>query len=252
MDRTFAEDVLARAVAVLGDVRAADDDREDAGRVIQAILLRAHPTEADLADLIGALGKALHVDLAVRRVLGEVQRLQPPQVVERAGRGVQRLMAQSFHDGNHEALAELLLVTLEEARWLHIVRDEWGKAATTWAANGLPGRKYPLAPLVSGWLHAFGKVPTWLGEIAEAHLDLISSSLLPRETRWQLHRAAPSVHGWRSLVSGLGWTPVIEPTLFDHEADVAVETLRQAIGESTDEATRLRLCLWFRELTGEP
>lgn len=248
--RTYAEEVLAQAAAVLGDVRADEDDREDAARVIQAILVRACPSEADLADLLTVLGRALHVHLAVRRVLGEVQRLKPSAVVERAGRGVGRLMDRAHRDGDHEVLCELILVVLEDERWHKWLRDEWGKAAVTWAVNRLPNR-YPVVLLVSGWVHAFGLVPGWLGEIAEAHPDLVTSPRLPRESRWILHRAAPTVVGWKNLASENGWTPLVGPALFGHEADVAVETLQQAIGESTDEAARLRLRVWLHELTGE-
>ncbi|MBX3232004.1 MAG: hypothetical protein KIT84_20190 [Labilithrix sp.] len=88
-------------------------------------------------------------------------------------------------------------------------------------------------------------------ELAEAHPDLISSSFLPRETRWQLHRAAPSVRGWHHLASENGWTPMVAPALFDHEADIATTTLEVAIGESTDGSARLRLRLWLREMTGQ-
>lgn len=250
MDLSYAERTLRHAIRVFGDVGADDEDREDAGRVVQAILIRACPTEADLADLISALGRALDVDLAARRVLGEIQRLRPSNVVERAARGVACLMEQAFRAGDHEALAELLLVALDEPVWTPKVRDEWGKAAVTSAVNQLPDR-YPVVLLVSGWVHAFGFVPPWLGEIVEEHPDLVTSTTLPRETRWILHRAAPSVTAWTSFATALGWTPTLEPELFGHEADVAVETLHQAIGESTDEAARLRLRLWLRELTGE-
>lgn len=249
VDLTYAEETLARAIVVLGEVHAPDDDREDAARVIQALLSRACPGEAALADLLSALGRALHVELAVRRVLGEVQRLRPDALVERVARGVERLMAQAYEGGDHEALAELLLVALEEPRWLPRVRDEWGKAAVTWAVSRLPER-YPLVLLVSGWVHAFGAVPDWMGELAEAHPDLVTSPRLPREVQWTLHRAAPTSAGWRSFASALGWTPTIESALFGGNLDVAVDTLEQAIGESTEESARLRLRLWLRELTG--
>lgn len=251
MDRTFAEDVLARAVAVLGDVRADEENREDAARVIQAILVQACPTEADLANLLSALGRALHVELAIRRVLVEVQRLQPAHVVERAGRGVEVVMGRAHRDGNHEALAELLLVALEEERWSRVLRDEWGKAAVTWAVNQLPARKYPAVLLIGGWLHAFGHVPVWLREIADAHPDLVTSNVLPPATRWQLHTAAPTVAGWHHLAGVRGIPTTVAPALFGDKADVAVDTLHQAIGETTDEGARLRLLTWFRELAGE-
>lgn len=247
---TFAEETLARAVAVLGDERGDEADREDAGLVIQAILVQACPSEADLTDLLVALSRALDVHLAIRRVLGAVQRLKPPAVVERAGSGVERLMDRAHRDGEHEALAELLLVALEDERWSRFLRGEWGKAAVSWAVNGLPARKYPTALLIGGWLHAIGRLPPGLRELVEEHPDLVTSAVLPRETRWQLHRAAPTVAGWRSFACALGWMPVIEPALFGHEADVAAETLQQAIGESIEESARLRLRLWLRELTG--
>lgn len=242
---------MARAIVVLGDERADDDDREDAARVIQAILVQACPTEADLADLVTALGRALHVHLAIRRVLGEVQRLRPPQVVERAGYGVARLMAQSFRDGDHESLGELVLVVLEEQKWQPRIQQEWGKAAVTWAVNGLPARKYPAALLVGGWIHAFGKVPSWLQELAEAHSDLVTSTLLPSTTRWQLHCAAPTVAGWHHLAGVRGTPTTIEPALFGDVVDVAAETIEQAFGETVDESKRNILRQWLYELTGE-
>lgn len=251
VDRSYAEMTLARATAVLGNVRAEDEDREDAARVVQAILVRACPTEADLADVISALGRALHVHLAIRRVLGEIQRLRPPQVVDKAGRGVERLMAQAHQAGDHEALAELILVALEEPRWLPRIRDEWGKAATACAVNGLPARKYPVVLLIGGWLHSFGVVPDWMSEIAEVHPDLVTSGVLPAATRWQLHTAAPTVAGWHHLAGLHGAPPTIEPSLFGGVVDVAVKMLEQAIGENVDQAKRATLEAWFHELTGE-
>lgn len=248
VDLTFAEETLARAIVVLGDVHAPDDDREDAARVIQALLSRSCPGEAALADLISALGRALHVDLAVRRVLGEVQRLRPDAVVERAARGVERLMAQAYEGG--EALAELLLVALEDGRWARLSRDEWGKAAVTWAISRLPDGKYPAALLVAGWLHLRGKVPSWLGELAEEHPGLVTSTSLPSATRWTLHTAAPTVAGWHHLAGARGVPAAIEPALFGDKADVAVETLTVALGENMHQVKRASLEAWLRELTG--
>lgn len=250
VDRTYAEETLARATAVLGDERADDEDREDAARVVQAILVQACPTEADLADLLSALGRALDVHLAIRRVLVEVQRLRPPQLVERAGHGVERLIGRAHRDGDHEALAELILVALEEPGWGRWLRDEWGKAAVTWAIDHVPERKYPAVLLVSGWVHAFGLVPGWMGEIADERPDLVTSAIVPRDTRWQLHHAAPSVRGWKSLASALGWTPVLEPALFGDRLDVAVDTLEQAIGETTAASQGFVLRRWLLELKG--
>lgn len=248
---TYAEETLTRAIVVLGDVRAEDNDREHAALVIGTLLRNgcAYPGEADVTNLFSALARACDVYLAIRRVLDGVQRLQPDTVVERAGHGVARLMDRTFRDGDHDALCELILVALEDERWTRLLRDEWGKAAVTWAVNRLPNR-YPVLLVVSGWVHAFGLVPDWMGEIAEAHPDLVTSPRLPREIRWILHRAAPTAFGWRSLANALGWTPIVEPALFGREADVAVETLQQSIGETTDEGTRLRLRIWFRKLTG--
>ena len=114
VNRTFAEDVLARATVVLCDVRAEEGDHEDAARAIQALLVQACPSERDLSNLISALGRGLDVHGALRRVLLEIQRLGPAHVVERAGFGVARLMAQAHQAGDHEALGELLLIALED------------------------------------------------------------------------------------------------------------------------------------------
>lgn len=250
MDGTFAEDVLSRAIAVLGDARADEDDREDAARVVQAILLRACPTEADLTDLLSAVGRALHVHLAIRRVLGEVQRLKPSQVVERAGHGVERMMDRVHRDRDHEALAELVLIALEDVRWARLLRDEWGKAAVIWAANKLPERKYPAALLISGWLHGFDRVPSWMREVAEEHPGLVTSNVLPPATRWQLHATSPTVAGWHHLAGARGVPPTVEAKSFGDRLAVAVETLEQAHGETMDDGKRLALRRWLHELTG--
>lgn len=250
VDRTYAEETLTRAIVVLGNERADDEDREDAARVIQAILVQACPTEAKLADLLAALGRALNVHLAIRRVLVEIQRLRPAHLVERAGRGVERLLGRVHRGGDHEALAELVLVAYEQPAWSPWLRDEWGKAALTWAINHVPERKYPAALLVGGWVRTFGRVPDWMGEIADEHPDVVTSAVLPRETRWQLHRAAPSVRGWKSLASALGWTPVLEPTLFADRLDAAVDTLEQAVGETADATRGFTLRRWLLELKG--
>jgi len=249
VDPTYAEETLARAIVVLGDAHAPDDDREDAARVIQAILVRACPSEAVLADLLSALGRALNVHLAIRRVLGEVQRLRPDAMVERAGRGVERLMAQAYQD-DHHALAELLLVAFEHELWARLLRDEWGKAATRWAVNGLPERKYPAALLISGWLHAFSKVPSWMRELAEEHPHLAASNVLPQATRWQLHTMSPSVGAWHHLAGTRGVPPTVEASSFGDRLAIAVETLEQAHGEAADVTKRSILLRWLHELTG--
>ena len=250
VDRTFAEEMLARAIAVLGDVHAPDDERNDAALVIGTILRRACPTEADLAEVISALGRALHIDLAVRRVLGEVQRLRPGTVVERAGRGVEWLMAQAYQDDDHEALAELVLVALEDGRWARLLRDEWGEAAVTWAISRLPDGKYPAALLISGWLHAFGRVPSWMRELVEEHPDLVASNVLPQTTRWQLHTMSPTVAGWHHLAGTRGVPQTIEASSFGDRLAIAVETLERARGEAADVTKRSILLRWFYELTG--
>lgn len=250
VDPTYAEVTLSRAIVVLGDVHAPDDDREDAARVVQAVLARACPNEATLADLLSALGKALHVYLAIRRVLGEIQRLRPDTVVERAGSGIERLMAQAYQGGDHEALAELLLVALEDERWARLSRDDWGKAAVSWAMTRLPDGKYPAALLIAGWLHLRGEVPPWLGELAEEHPDLVTSRSLPSSTRWTLHTAAPTVAGWHHLAGARGVPAAIEPALFGDRADVAVETLMVALGENVDQVKKAALKAWLHELTG--
>lgn len=250
VNTSYAEKTLARAVVVLGDVHAPDDDREDAALVIGTVLRRACPTEADLADLMSALGRALHVHLAIRRVLCEVQRLRPDTMVERAGGGVERLMEQAYQAGAHEALGELALVALEDERWARLLRDEWGKAAVAWAVSHLPESRYASSLLIGGWLHAFGRVPSWMRELAEEHPDLVTSTSLPSATRWTLHTAAPTVAGWHHLAGARGVPAAIEPALFGDKADVAVETLRVALGENMQQVKTASLEAWLRELTG--
>lgn len=249
MDRTYAEETLARAVVVLGDVRADDDDREDAARVIQVLLRPAHLTEADLADVLRALSRALGVHLAIRRVLGELQRLRPAEV-EKVGRGVEHLMDQAFRAGEHDALRELLLVALDEPAWASRIRDDLGMAAFTHAVNDLPASKYPVAFLVAGFLSERGEVPEWMRETVEERPELVSLALLAPATRWQLHHAAPSVSGWKSLAGLRGTKPVLEPPTFGSRLDVAAETLQQALGETVDETSRSVLRRWLVELTG--
>lgn len=247
---TYAEETLARAVAVLGDLRAEEDDREDAARVVQILLRRAYPTEADLSDLLSALSRALDIELAIRRVLGELQRLPRPQV-EGLGRGVERLLEQAFRSGHHDyPLRELIFAALEEPAWAARIRDEWAKAAFSSAVKELPRIRYPVALFIAGWLSERGAIPEWMREIVEERPDLISSTLLPPATRWQLHHAVPSVEGWKSLAGMRGTKPVLEAPTFGSRLDVAVETLEQAIGENTDEAARGILARWLHELTG--
>lgn len=243
---------MARAVRVLGDVRADDDDREDAGRVIQVLLRPSCPGETELADLITALSHATHVHLAIRRVLGALQGMKPPAVVEKVARGVERLMDQAFRAGDCDALYELVQVALDEPRWSPRIRDEWGMAVFKNAVDRLPEKKYPAALLVAGWLSERGEVPDWMREAVEERPELVSLALLAPATRWQLHHAAPSVAGWKGLAGMRGVKPVLEPPAFRFALDAAVETLKQAHGETVDEAARFTLGRWLVELTGAP
>lgn len=250
MDQTYAEQTLRHAIRVLGDLRADDDDREDAARVIQAVLRRACPSEADLTDLLVALSRALHIHLAIRRILGELQRLHPPHVVEKVGRGVEQMMRQAFGAGDYGALHEVLLVALDAEAWASRIRDVWGRAALGWAIEQQPVEKYAAPLLISSWVHAFGVTPDWMIEIVEERPNLVTSGALPVATRWQLHHAAPSVSGWASLAELRGTKPVLEPSNFGSQLDIAVTTLDRAYGEATDEARKTTLRGWIHELTG--
>lgn len=246
----FAEEMLVRATVVLGDVDTNEDDREDAARVIQAILLRAHPTERHVTDVISALSRALDVELATRRVLGELQRLPRPQV-ESLARGVERLLEQAFRSGDHDyPLRELIFAALEEPAWAARIRDEWVKAAVSSAVEELPRIRYPVALLISGWLSERGAAPEWMRELVEERPELVSSTLLPPATRWQLHGVAPSVEGWKSLTGMRGMKPVLEPAKLGDRLDIAVTTLEQAVGETCNGPTAAVLQQWLCELTG--
>ncbi len=249
MKQTYAAVNLAHAIRVLGDVHAEGDDRENAARVIQVLLLRAHPTEADLADIIRALSRALGVHLAIRRVLGELQRLRSAEV-EKVARSLEHLVVHALQEGHDDALYQLVLITLEEPAWASRIRDECGKAVLVAVIERLPGSKYPVALLVGGWLCARGDVPEWMRELVENRPHLITSSVLPPATRWQLHRASPSVAGWRSLADLRGEKPVLEASSFGPGLDVAVDILQQAVGETPDEARKSVLGRWLHELTG--
>ena len=88
-----------------------------------------------------------------------------------------------------------------------------------------------------------------MAEIVEERPDLVTSAALPPATRWQLHRAAPSAAGWRSLASVRGCDPIVEASTYGSRLDVAVETLGQALGECPD-AGKVGLRRWLHELTG--
>ena len=75
-------------------------------------------------------------------------------------------------------------------------------------------------------------------------------ALLAPATRWQLHHAAPSVSGWKSLAGLRGTKPTLEATTFGSALAVGVETLQQALGETVDETSRSALRRWLVELTG--
>lgn len=237
-----------RATAVLGDVRAADDDREDAARLIQNILLRAHPTERQLADLITALSRALDVHLALHRVLGELQRLRPAEVDRVAG-GLERMMRKAFRADRGDVLCTLIVAALDVPPWSARIRDRWAEAAFRHAVNDLPNSKYPAAFLVSGWISAHGVVPEWMRTVVEERPDVVASTGLPLATLWQLHTAVPSVAAWKALAESHRTKPVLEPAQFANQLDIAVETLEQAIGETSDVAANAVLRQWLHELT---
>lgn len=238
-----------RATAVLGDVRAADDDREDAARVIQATVLRAHPTERQLADVITALSRALDVHLALHRVLGELQRLRPAEV-DRVGGGLERMMRQAFRADRGDVLCRLIVAALDVPPWAARVQGKWAEAAFRHAVNDLPNSKYAATFVVSGWISTYGMTPEWMRTVIEERPDVVASTGLPLATRWQLHYAVPSVAAWKALAASHRRKPVLEPANFANQLDVAVETLTQAIGETSDAAANAALRLWLRELTG--
>lgn len=250
MVQAYAEETLVRATIVLGDVRADEDDREDAARVIQAILLRAHPTERQLAEIITALSRALDVHLAVHRVLGELRQLRPAEV-DRVGGGLERMMRQAFRADRGDDLCKLIIAAIDVPEWFRRIRGKWAEAAFRHAVNDLPNSKYPAAFLVSGWISTYGVVPEWMRTVVEERPDVVASTGLPLATRWQLHHAVPSVAAWKALAESRRTKPVLEPAEFANQLDIAVETLTQAIGETSDAATNAVLGRWRHELTGE-
>jgi hypothetical protein len=245
----FAEETLVRATVVLGDVGADEYDREDAARVIQTILLRAHPTERQLADVITALSRALDVHLALHRVLDELRRLRPAEV-DRVGGGLERMMMQAFRARRGDVLCKLIVAAIDVPPWSARVRDKWAEAAFRHAVNDLPNSKYGATFLVSGWISTHGMVPQWMRTVIEERPDVVASSGLPLATRWQLHYAVPSVAAWKALAESHRTKPVLEPAKFANQLEVAVETLTQAIGETSDAAANAVLRHWHHELAG--
>jgi len=246
---TYAEETLVRATAVLGDVGAGEDDREDAARVIQTILLRAQPTERQLAEIVTALSRALDVHLALHRVLGELQRLRPAEV-DRMGGGLERMMRKAFRADCGDVLCGLIVAAIDVPSWAARIRDQWADAAFRHAVNDLPNSKYAAAFLVSGWISTHGMVPEWMRTVIEERPDVVASTGLPLATRWQLHYAVPSVAAWKALAESHRTKPVLEPASFANQLDVAIETLTQAIGETSGAAANTVLRRWLHELAG--
>lgn len=249
MIQSFAEETLARALAILGDARCDEDERADAACVLQVILRRVYPTEAEISDVMRALSTALDVPLAARWVLGGLVSLRPP-VVGRLAQGIERLLEREYVAGRLENLAEVILVVLDEPVWAAVVREQWIHAAVADALQRLPESKTLIALLVGGWILARGDELGWVADLVEEHATLVTTGLLPIATRWHLHRAAPTVAGWRALSSARGPCPELDAALYGSRADIAVETLELAIGQTPDESRRITLARWLLALRG--
>lgn len=248
MIQPFFEETLARAVEVLRDVRRDDDERADAACVLQVILRRMHPTEAEISDIMRALSTALAVPLAARWVLGGLSSQSPP-IVEKVAGGVERLLQREFMAGRCSTLQELLLVTLDEPVWAMRIRTEWMAAALAEAVGRLPEAKSTAALLIGGWLIARDEDLGWLVELVEERS--VTTGLLPVATRWHLLRAAPSVAGWRALASARGPCPEPDAEHFGTRIKIARESLEQALAEAPDGSCRLTMARWLVALAGD-
>lgn len=240
---SFAEDALARALAVLADDRRDDDEREDAGCVVQLLLRRMQPSEAEIVDVFHALSRSLEVHLAARWILGALSSLRPPIVDKLAG-AVERLIEREYVEGRFDNLAEVLLVVLDEPIWTVRIREGWVRAAVVDAVERLPETKTVVALLIGGWTLARSEDVGWMRDLAEERPQLVTDGRLPLATRWQLLRAAPTSAAWLSIASARGNCPDIDAEFFGPHLVAARESLRLALADAPDDSSKLALSRW--------
>lgn len=239
----FAEEALARAIAVLGDEHREDAEREDAACVVQLLLRRMQPSEAEIVDAFHALSRSLEVHLAPRWILGALASLRPPVVDKLAG-AVERLLEREHVAGRFENLADVILVILDEPIWAVRIRAEWMRAAVAAALDRLPDSETTVALLIGGWALARSDDLGWIADLVDERPELVATCLLPVATRWLLLRAAPSPGAWLSVSSARGTCPNVDAEFFGPRLEAARESLARALADAPDDSSKLALSRW--------
>jgi len=226
-------------------------DRALAARLAATLLAASRASERESSDvasaILGSIGLPRITSPLIRALCRSASHCHD------IGPVLERIAHAAFRAGDSDTLcvAESLMSTRPE--WTSRVRSEWQRSLIDSMVTGLPANAARLARLVRRIVHA-GEVPSWLRERVETYPSQFCTLDLGLGCMAALHRAAPTVQMWRHLASASRWgaEPLSwDPRGFGTALPAAIETLQQAVGQSSRDSGSVVLARWLVDLVAD-
>jgi hypothetical protein len=246
LSRTYARRAFEDGLAVIRDLRSSEIDRRDAAWTLQHVARCGISVDERLAtDLLNAIAQRLE-ESAVVHFLSQVLLRRCPHVGAITP-GLMRLCDRASRAHLPKTLGALVTNAFEIRACRRALDDDWVRQV---AVGRLADGQTP-ASMLARWVVERTVVPGWIASMVHDHPALVLDRGLSSFRRWGVHRAVPTVQGWRILASEEGER--------DHETnqrefgtaiDVAVSTLERAIEIEPEGANRVTLARWRVGLDG--
>jgi hypothetical protein len=246
----FYSRLLATCLAEAADSAAPEDGRVLAARVAGWVLRTLGANELAHAEAAGAVLTSIGqpaVTEPLLRALGRSARGDPRLAVV-----FERVGSEAWAARDFGTAGTVVLLMLAHDSWAQAVPERWLESITdAWLFGSQPDSRR-LARLVEHLVRR-GPVPPWLRERVTTFPKSFLALDLSPGCRRELHRAAPSVEGWRSFATTPPWVELPlswEPAEFAEALPQAIATLQQALGEQPRDRTSVVLARWLVELAG--
>ena len=246
---SFRSGLLRSCTRCVADTNATVEDRVLAARVAAQLLRAGEPTEQERAEAVSAVVGAMGVPAATDPILHALVRSarEPHRIVSVLGRvGNHAWLAHDF-----DTMGTVVLLMLAHAECAESVPEEWIESTLdVWLGRG-PRIRARLRRLVIDVVGR-GPVPAWFRQRVTTFPGSFFTLDLPPSVQRELHRAAPTVDGWRALARKRladGWPIGWETAEFGETLPDAIETLREALGRQPEGRQSVVLASWLVALT---
>ncbi|MCC6644444.1 MAG: hypothetical protein IT374_02600 [Polyangiaceae bacterium] len=239
--RSFFEDTFQTALAIASDRSRKTLDRYRGAAIAELLLrLASHPSEAELADVVRAIGACVDLPGAVTSLVGALIAAGDPELF---ARGLRAAGDRALAEGQDETLFALLAQCLGKKLPTSAMSVAWGEPGFRGVARERRVPPLLVGTLLERWVATLG-AQDWLGEVLEGWPELLE---LSARRALALHAAAPTATGWLTLARDP------RPDSFDFGGvpltGALLSTLALALGSAEDSATRTVLTTWFVQLT---